>query len=302
MNYQEFIIYMQSELASKLSPEIEVRLQKITKNNGVVYDGLCIIEPKLNISPMLYLMPFYHRYLEGSSIHELSSEMLNLYERNLPKSNFDVDEFIDFKKVKEKIIYRLVNYEKNKEQLALLPHRKYLDLAVIFYCQLSATDCEQYNILIHHDHLKLWNISEDTLFGLASANTPQLLPPLFSDMASIVLSTLGYQAFSADDLLFPMYILSNKYHTNGAAVILYEDFLNQLSNQFHTDFILLPSSIHEMIAIPYKEEYASVDFSEMVTQVNETELTDEEVLSNNVYYYDSQTRKLNIVKGLNSIR
>ena len=56
--------------------------------------------------------------------------------------------------------------------------------------------------------------------------------------------------------------------------------------------IILPSSIHEVLLIPYSEEMAEMDFQGMVREVNETSLSEEEILSDSVYIYDGNELKL----------
>ena len=86
-----------------------------------------------------------------------------------------------------------------------------------------------------------------------------------------------------------MYILTNEFRTNGATTLLYEGILEEIAGMFDSDIILLPSSIHEVILVPAAsgDEYLKQldDFSAMVKEVNETELADEEILSDHAYYY-----------------
>ena len=117
MKYQEFIQTIKEYVISKLDASQKVIIQPVVKNNGTVYDGLIVIDPILNISPTIYLNPYYHHYLEGISMEDICEDILDTYKENLPTENFDISLFKDFSKAKDHIIMKLVNYERNQELL-----------------------------------------------------------------------------------------------------------------------------------------------------------------------------------------
>ena len=89
-----------------------------------------------------------------------------------------------------------------------------------------------------------------------------------------------------------MYILTNEEKYYGAAVILYPHVLSHISRLLHSNFFVLPSSIHECILVPDSGQFTKKELETMVREVNETQVEDEEVLSQNVYYYDSKKEAL----------
>ena len=90
----------------------------------------------------------------------------------------------------------------------------------------------------------------------------------------------------------PMYILTNEYKLNGAATILYRDVLEDFSKACDGDFYLLPSSIHEVILVPAKECNSFDEMTQMVQEVNETQVEAEELLADHAYYYSRKHQKL----------
>ena len=82
-----------------------------------------------------------------------------------------------------------------------------------------------------------------------------------------------------------MYVLTNKICINGATVLLYKDVLNELSVLLDSDLYLLPSSVHEIIAIPYENPQQQFHLEEMVQEINRTQVSPEEVLSDHVYVF-----------------
>ena len=79
-----------------------------------------------------------------------------------------------------------------------------------------------------------------------------------------------------------MYVISNTTKANGASVIVYSDALQQVAENLGSDLYILPSSIHEVLALPVGNK--DVDsLEEMVRCVNQTEVSPTEVLSDNTY-------------------
>ena len=93
----------------------------------------------------------------------------------------------------------------------------------------------------------------------------------------------------------PMYVMSNSVGIYGAAVVLYDGELRRLASALGRDLIILPSSVHEVLVIPYNEELVIRDLREMVRHVNESEVPEEEVLSDNVYRYNRDTDMVSVI-------
>ena len=292
MKYQEFIQDIKQYLSTQVDPSHKVVIQPVIKNNGTQLDGLIIFDPLLNISPTIYLNPYYHRYLNGVSMEDIYEDILNTYHEHLPQTDFDISLFKDFEKAKENILIKLVNFEKNKEILEDVPYVKFYDLAIIFVVAVSDFMHEYATILIHNQHLSFWNINEDELYQIAMKNTPNLLPYRLEPMDKLL--------ESFDDslpLLFDtkMYVLTNSIKIHGASCLTYPALLQTLAKELNDDLLIIPSSIHELLILPLTDaskEYSLLDYHEMIQEVNETQLTDDEVLTDHVYLYLQSTDKL----------
>lgn len=292
MKYQEFLQTVEKEIKKQLDPGYELHIQSFPKNNGITYDGLVIFHPRLNISPTIYLNPYYHWYLDGVPMEDIYANIMDTYHSRLPENNFDTENFTDYSKAKSSIIMKLVNYEHNRQLLEKIPHFKLLDFAIIFQCLISKQEDGFATILIHNHHLDFWSVTPDELYLDAQANTPQLLPYHLDSMENLLMECMQTVP---DDINFnecPMYILSNHAKLNGATVILYDGLLNQLAHEFDSDLILLPSSIHEFLLIPVANPDKLSLFSKMVNEVNETQLSDDEILSDHAYYYSKDHKQL----------
>lgn len=289
MNYQEFIENVQTKMDSLVAPGQKVSIHSIEKNNGTIYQGLVIIDPVLNISPTIYLESFYHKYINGTSFSDICDEILKTYQQFTPTENFDETIFTDYEKAKSRIVMKLVNYQKNHALLEKVPHVPYLDLAIVFVCCASNFEKEYSTILIHKHHMKHWNVDVSTLYDIAKENTPRLLPFHIENMEEYLTKRCDWQPF---DELIPMYILSNHLKIHGATVLLYDGLLEEIAKWLNSSFIVLPSSVHEVIIVPVHSKRELSRYTRMVEEVNATQLPIDDILSNHAYYYSKREHVL----------
>ena len=85
-----------------------------------------------------------------------------------------------------------------------------------------------------------------------------------------------------------MFIATVPDKNSGAGVLAYQDFMDQAAEKIGGDFYVIPSSIHEILLVPDNGEVQAEGLKEMVQEVNATEVSPEEKLSDNVYHYDSK--------------
>ncbi|MGN0335185.1 MAG: DUF5688 family protein [Lachnospiraceae bacterium] len=279
MNYEQFAEALQQCVTEKMRPGIRVEMQKITKNNGVVLTGLAFCMEN-GIAPLIYLEEFYEEYRRGASLGSIAEEVIYYFENCRIPDNWSSQWFMDFEKVKERVVMKLVNTEKNTELLKKIPNLPFFDLSVIFYVLLPDGEDSACIVLIQNAYLDHWKIPLTVLYEYAKKNTPKLCPVRFCSMHDLL------RNLSEEEEEMPLYVLTNKSGVNGAAAILYEGVLSQIHQQFSENFYLLPSSVHEFLLLPEQFAGEKIRLKEMVKAVNETQLEEEEILSNEVYYYN----------------
>jgi len=91
-----------------------------------------------------------------------------------------------------------------------------------------------------------------------------------------------------------MYVLTNFAKMYGAINMVYEDVLEEMGNMIGCNYVVLPSSIHEIILVPGDTPNAE-KLRFMVNDVNSTQVSPQEVLSDHVYFYDRNRRKLSMM-------
>ncbi len=274
-----------------------ISIQKVTKNNNIILDGLSIMENDCNISPTLYLNYYYESYQQGASFQNVYQSLLQDYITHKPSKNIDPAFFTDFENIRDKIAMKLIHYDRNHALLKKVPHVRFLDLAIVFYGLISM-DITQGNatILIHQSHLQNWGIQTEELFQIAKDNTPHVLPERLYDMNDVLHTLSESKDPSLNDIYptdpYPMFVLTNETNLFGASCILYKNLLKNLAEEAQTDFYILPSSIHEVILVPTLECSNYEELSNMVQEVNDTQLQDDEILSTHAYYYSRKANEI----------
>ncbi len=291
MRYQEFIETVKEQIQQEIGQKVSI--YPVQKNNGTIYDGLVILDPILNISPTIYLNQYFHRYLDGVSMEDIYADILKTYRENLPTDDFDISIFREYEKAKTRIVMKLVNARKNKDLLRRVPHILVYDLAIVFLCNVSDVMREYASILIHTEHMHLWEVTTEDLYEVAKENSPKLLPPRLDNLHDIYEHMTGFSLSFLDDM--NIYILTNYLKIYGATCMVYPNLLEEISDLYEDDLCLIPSSIHEILVFPRSnlpEKYSLEDIENMIIEVNETELTDDEILSDHPYIYHHDTKEI----------
>lgn len=291
MNYQQFVSAVEIRIKQKIGRNMSVQIHTTLKNNGRERIGITISEKEINISPTIYLEEYYEEYKKNASLEDIVRNILSLYREIKYEHSWNAAELENYQSIKPKILYRLINAEKNKVFLETVPHEFYLDLAIVFYVLYDISEEGAATITITNDLLKLWNVSADTIYKQALQNTPALLPHEFKPMCDIINELLGNHASQTTSDTC-MYVLTNHARSFGAACILYENVLTDIGETLGENYYVLPSSIHEAIIIPESNSPHRLDLDDMICEINETQVPPEEVLSNRAYYFSRKENRL----------
>lgn len=294
MEYKEFVEYIKMNAGYIAGEGGNITINHVIKNNGCEMDGLVIMEKGKDIAPTIYLDSLYELYTNGENIKSIIRQIELIYEQNKNNVTFDVNFLKHFDTIKDKIVYKVVNYRSNEKLLEQVPHKRILDLAVVFYCLLDNEYGRSATALIYNNNLKNWNVTIDDVYKAALKNTPDLLHSKISSMAALFekcgVNVDGEEVDLKDYVPSDMYVLTNESKLNGAACILYENVLYDFAQKLGADLYILPSSVHEVILLPKLSVFEKDELVNMVKEVNTEGVAADEVLSDHVYEYNRTER------------
>lgn len=271
--------------------EVKVRLEVVVKNNGSKKEAIIFCDEKYNASPTVYLDDFYSAYKQGEDMNTILEQVLKMSDKhvNMPKGCI----FGTWEATRERLRLKVINANWNVELLEDVPHYKMLDLAIVPLLEVSGKEIEGIGtVLIRKKFLELWGITEQELLNAAMGNAYRENYHIRN--LSTVIADIIVECEEVTDWTCPLYVLSNDYKVNGATGIIRDDLLLEFAEKVAENFYVLPSSLHEVLLLPEHYVESADDLRKMVSMVNENEVTPEERLSANVYYYDKASKCLKI--------
>lgn len=294
MDIREFAELIIENLEGKIPSVAAITYKSVLRNNSVELTGLLFRDKERNVTPTIYLEPYFERYEQGMELDEIIERIVQLYGDASFEYNLDVEQIKNWEIAKKKVAYKLINTKRNQELLADVPHKEYLDLSIVFYlCMCNGEG----SVLIHNNHCEMWGIDVDDLWQMANQNTPFLKPARFMSMACVLeemMEEVDEQIQKALEEKCGMYVLSNESKVMGAAVILYPEKLKTIAEYLNESFYVLPSSIHECLVLKASNVESAEQLAEMVNEVNATSLEPDEVLGDHAYYFSREEGKLSI--------
>lgn len=293
---KDFCNLVVSALGGVLGETYEVSWNEVEKNNGIVRYGVTIKEKGSNIAPVIYMETYYEKYKfspDRTTLLHIVNEILDTYEEaNLRKIEMDLSFIEDFSKVKPMLTLRLVNKDRNEEKLKSVPHIVFLDMVILFYIDLTGSESEEkQSIMVTNKLMSCWTgVSTEILYRAALGNYSKMEIKVVNigeqcrNLISVKTDGIPGVSFQFPDVP-GLYVISNKDNTFGASSILCPNLLEEIEKNIGQSFYILPSSVHEVLML-YAEENTDVeDLRQMVKSVNETEVSQDEFLSNNVYLF-----------------
>lgn len=208
-----------------------------------------------------------------------------------------VDELLDWELTKEKVLPQLVNLEWNKEDLKGIPHVQMGDFAVVYRVILDRGTSDVASCKVNDGVLARWGITEEELHAQALKNMKAAKDFVALDMEDTMVSLFGgsdetINILETDDMMEgDLYVLSNRDKTYGPNIILDQDVMKDISKRMGGDFVIIPSSIHELLAVKVHDDVSMEDvmnYETMIREVNCTQVDPSKRLSDNPYYYDSK--------------
>lgn len=270
---------------------------EVTKNNDQHLVGISIKKVGSNIAPNVYLEKYFTQYQDGEDMDTIIDEIATVFVENDVK-DFDINDLTNYSRVKDRIYARLINTESNKEYLANKPHTEFADLSVMYAVNIGMNANGMSSVPITYSMLEGFGITKEELHDVAIQNIKED-DIYFKTMRDVLVEMMFPYGVDESDpmaMMLPpeeenpsMYVLSNKNKTHGAVTILNKKIMDGISDRLGGDFIVIPSSIHEVIILPApKEAMDANELKSMIQEVNAGQVAPADVLSDHPYIYSKR--------------
>lgn len=207
----------------------------------------------------------------------------------------ELKDITKWKSVKEKLFLHLVNYERNKAAIEGKIHVPFLGLAILIHCDWKECDCNGF--YVNKKHLLMWKQDIKNINQTALENTFRKNNTLVTSIMNLLPQEAAYavqEEMAMTNTEKEMIVLTNRSASFGAAMLLNIPELKKLADRLDSDLYLLPSSVHEILAV-CPEQNTDISFlAEMVHGVNTEVVESEDYLSDHVYYFDREKCEVTI--------
>ncbi len=305
MEVKEFIKIVKEELPDFLPEEVYQDLViddvEISKMNDQKLHGLTFKPKGSDAAPTLYIDDLYERHENGEDIGFLLVDLANRYEQaRLAPTPPAVD--LSWETVRDNMTVRLLEKSRNRDFLANMP---YVDvgngLALTVDINMGEDRGGDWRIAVNHGVMDSLGVDKETLFITAMDDSMINAPAVLTDMSMALFSPEKENMLDRKEPLDPadvsgMYVLTNEAGTLGASTLYYPDVKEKAAELIGSDYYILPSSIHEVILVPDTANINAQELCDMVKQANRTVVEPHDILSDNVYHYDRDERRLDKVE------
>lgn len=296
VNFRNVLINAINEEGKYVVDELDV-----VKANDVIHHGITFGDFGGDVKAVYYVDDSYQRYLDGESFTDILQDLISFVERqqDAPSIKDSVKGLTDFNAVKDKIVYKVLNFEWNKEYLRDKLYIRRNNLAMVFAIDMGMIDDAVAHVVVSQGIAHMWEVDTKELYKLASINTPRIYPMQFRSMFEVLTGMMpdidgAEEMFGVGDDS-EMFILSNEQGINGAAVMFYPGVLKAIAEELCADqLVILPSSIHEVIIMRYTEDMSPRELRNMVAGVNSETVAKSEQLADTPYLYDSRVGVFNV--------
>ena len=300
--YEEFADEMLAKIPEYLPEEMQecdFKVQKIRKTNGVEIDGIVMTPPEGAsdfVSPIIYPGDFYNLYAEeNKSENVLLSQAAKIFSDSRGMAKVLTADYI---RDVSRWIPVIVNTERNKELLADCPHHRFgkTDCSVMYKAIFKGEAFGDGSASVSNNLAEAVGFTEREIFELAKENVKELAPVMVKDLEEYLKSG-GADAVSLDSdepITSELVIVTNLDGYFGAGAIIDTAILDRLSERMDGNLIIIPSSINEVLIT--KENVSNgmsvKDFENMVQEVNRSEVSAKNFLSDHVFFYDRKEKTI----------
>ena len=288
MDYESFKADLTSALEDLGYSRENISFSETQKNNGVT-NRTITVRNDLPIAPNINLEGFIEDVANGKDISEIADRIDELVKSQPDFSQTDFS--LTWDRVKDNVVFVLVNGETNKDLLDKAPHVRFLDFAMIYKIDTRFINIPGF-ITVNNGLMETLHADNKMLLDAALKNTPELMPAYVDSMRNVMSGLLSIPVDEDIDMGVPdIVVASNKDKTYGATAMLYSGFESRLGEMGIEDCYVIPSSVHECLMVTDGSDMDRENLENMVREVNASDcVSDMEFLSNKVYRY-SEIRK-----------
>nr|WP_300865114.1 DUF5688 family protein [uncultured Acetatifactor sp.] len=268
-----------------------VQFHEIVKGTGTVVPVVLICGPGATTGTAVqdgHLLPV----LESGEacLQDVVHHTVRVYEELREISSCaDIITKPDKNEILERVAYHFVDTERNAGWLPDVPHRKVLDLSAVYRASVKDDGIEACSIFVDRAMCARLGISGDELKDAADSDME------FRGFSCWPLSSVFPEGLDGmDDGPGCLWVVRGCSGGDGATALLYPYYFSRLARRLGGDVYMALPSRHELIVTSAKDGVAPEELRSIADRINSIRYTPEEMLTQNVYRYDREKKRLEI--------
>ncbi len=297
MDFREFKIWAIGAIKSYLPEHYEeaaIELVPVIKT-GTRYTGMIVRLPEQNMTPAVNLEDAFCHYLLDMPLDTVGQKMAEIVQSRQPDINMQL--FSGYEKVRSRLFMRVCGRSRNTEMLKLVPHKRFRDLAFTYHVMMNAEVDGLATTMITNTMLEQFGITQQQLHEDAIKNSEEILPVRVEKVGDL-LERAGISRTELEELGegMKMTVITNSVGIDGASAFFYPGIADKVAKELGGNYYILPSSIHEVLAVPVSvgSDWRALEF--MVRQINRFQVAPEDQLSDHVYRYNARERSFELMQ------
>ncbi len=266
---------------------ITVAKTDVYKNNGAI-QGLTLRDEDHNCCPTVYNI----EELASMSDSDLAAHIENMFNRtamNIPIDEQLMDRDYILNNVRARVWSdsNLPGIEAN--DIAYVPEPSGLDLVTTFIVPVKDFNDGTASYTLKFKHLQTLDLGIHEVFEAAKRHIDEDEIYLKS-MYETLKDMMGENVPIPEDAPDCMWVLTNSTKLYGAALLLSETVLENASKTLGSDYLIVGSSVHELLLIRKDESsgMAPDSIRQIIADVNDTQVDPVDILSYSLYQYSPE--------------
>lgn len=296
VHFSEVLIRLMNDLATRMGDYIKFTQAEAMKVN-------CNNEPKINaifsdggLSPSISTSYLYEQHLSGKSLEEVAKSGIDFAKScHIADLKFSVEDLCKTN-APDHLYFQLINRDINPGIESNCPCKiKNDDLMAVARWHVEGGDeTGQASILVTDSLAQHLEMTKDEIFKTCQENLDkeEFTVKGMSETMMEILHEQGAPEDYIQDMMDSirgeqeqMYVITNMSKIDGSVAMLSDSCMTAAREKIGEDFYLLPSSRHEVLAVPMSSVAEPRQLLDMVKEVNATEVSKADFLADNVFAY-----------------
>lgn len=304
ISYEEFVYQFVAELQLKLSPyDMQVSIVNKMRNNSILEKSIKVDIPGTNVSPSISTLPLYEHCCDCD---DMPAVVRSLAEKIVEERDRQIDTMSVLSKenILKSTYLMVVNTAGNKALLADTPHFLIAEGELAAIPRLSINiGGKKGSIIIKNGMLPVLQMTGEEILRVGKNN---MVEQNLFEINSLLAETMRLMDEKGEDISDDFseffventpktFVITTKDKKLGACCLACPEVIGTAIDKMGFDCYILPSSIHEVILVEKKGNANEIEeLRDMVNQVNRQSVPANEILSDQVFQYNSKTRKIEI--------